>query len=270
MDTVMEKPTKHISPLLNDKIIERGYMRGVEDQISGQKTEINEPHIETPTPGADQSQQSTGGQGFSSFETPPEGDDTVGFSFEQEVDDASDVTDDDPGSGGFVLDASSSKTFANVIGDIIKIKVPEITYQISKVDIPSIDSHIRSGNIQAGLRDVFINVNENTKETLQFEDEEIKMWKKAFKEFLEYKNIKTANPETAFYIATGTLVLTQTLKTRELSKRNKKMIYDAINSYNPAYFESYKARTNTPPDENDQAATNQSEPQETSTNRQPL
>jgi hypothetical protein len=68
------------------------------------------------------------------------------------------------------------------------------------------------------------------------------MWKKAFKEYLEYKNIAAANPETAFWIATGVLVVTQGFKIVQLKKNNNQYIVDAINSYNPGYFESFKAK----------------------------
>jgi len=49
---------------------------------------------------------------------------------------------------------------------------------------------------------------------------------------MAFKNIKDTNPETAFWIATATLVVTQGIKVRELRKNNKQYIVDAIKSRN--------------------------------------
>ena len=245
MPATLEK-TPRISPLLSDAVIERDYTQGIESQISDPQQNFNNTSTQNqsepiknqpsgPAPGSGPSPNDNG------FESPK------GFSFEEEPSDLSDVQDEDP--SGFELASGSAKTFANVIGDLIKIKVPEVTFQYSKVDMNSIEAHILNGNIHVGLREPFQNINIATREALEFSDDEIKMWKKAFKEYLEYKNIKVANPETAFWIATGTLVLTQGIKVVELKKNNKKYIVDAINSYNPSYFESFKAKRNEAPDE---------------------
>lgn len=244
------------SPLLSDAVIERDYTQGIESQISGsgpaptsnqyQPPEQSAPKQDQrqgqpagPPPGAGQQHQ---------FDAPGDFESPKGFSFEEEFEgDPSDAQDgEEP---GFELASASAKTFANVIGDIIKTKVPEMSYGFCKIDMGSIETHIANGNINPNLRDPFIRVNENTREGLEFSDDEIKMWKKAFKEYLEYKNIKGANPETAFWIATATLVVTQGIKVTQMKKENKKLIVMAINNYNPEYFESYKAKQGDAPEE---------------------
>jgi hypothetical protein len=247
MSTTLEK-TPRISPLLSDAVIERDYTQGIESQIGNPQQNFTNTSTQTQSEPI-QSQASGPGSGSGAGPSPNDNgfDSPKGFSFEEDASDLSDIQDGDP--SGFELASGSAKTFANVIGDLIKIKVPEVTFQFCKVDMNSIEAHILNGNINAGLREPFQNVNIATREALEFSDDEIKMWKKAFKEYLEYKNIKVANPETAFWIATGTLVLTQGIKVVELKKNNKKYIVDAINSYNPSYFESFKAKKNEAPDE---------------------
>ena len=245
--TLEKSPTT--SPLLSDAVIERDYTQGIESQISGNGSGATSGQYRPPEqntgPSQSQQQQSYGQQ--QQFDSPGDFDAPKGFSFEEELDDPSDTQDGDP--AGFELASASAKTFANVIGDIIKTKVPEMSYGFCKIDMGSIETHIANGNINPNLRDPFIRVNENTREGLEFSDDEIKMWKKAFKEYLEYKNIKGANPETAFWIATATLVVTQGIKVTQMKKENKKLIVMAINNYNPEYFESYKAKQGDAPEE---------------------
>lgn len=231
------KRSLSISPLLSDDVIVRDYTKGIEGQLDGaEKAETYkapdpDPNQKPQTP-PEQKQHSEFNHNF----TEPSQ-----FSFDQEIDSASDIKGDEP--PGLTLDGSSAKAFANVIGDMIKAKVPELSYNFVKVDLNSIETHILNGNIDAGLRDVFKQINAGTLEALQFSDDEIKMWKKAFKEYLEYKNIAAANPETAFYIATGVLILTQGIKITQLTKNNKQYIIDAINSYNPEYFNSFRVKS---------------------------
>jgi len=256
MTATLERIPK-TSPLLRGAVIERDYTKGIETQLSGggqqadpkpqpeaqPQAPVQEPiKAETQIPEPEPSQPTD-----SSFDSPK------GFSFDEEITDQSDATEED--TAGFELASGSAKTFANVIGDLIRIKVPEFSFNYCKVDTNSIEVHIQNGNINVALREAFQNINTLTRENLEFSDDEIKMWKKAFKEYLEYKNIKTANPETAFWIATGTLVLTQGIKVRELKKNNKQYIVDAINSYNPQYFESFKAKKNEAPEKKEEAET---------------
>jgi hypothetical protein len=226
-----------ISPLLGEPVIVRDYTQGIEKQLGepGQSKIINDEAKDT-------SQQN---QNFSQ-PPPPPGQGPNQFSFNRDIDDTTDATDDDP--SGMNLAAGSAKAFANVVGDIIKVKVPEICNAFVKIDLNSIETHIINGNINENLRDIFKQINIDTREGLEFSEDEIKMWKKAFKEYLEYKNIAVANPETAFWLATGVLITTQTIKVRELSKKNQQYIVDAINSYNPGYFDSFRAKMNKEPE----------------------
>lgn len=227
-----------VSPLLSEKVIERDYTKGIETQLGGQQSTTYKAPEPQPDPNPISKPEPPPQQEFGHrFEEP------AGFQFQEDID-PSDVTGDEPTGEGMNLAAGSAKAFANVIGDMIKVKVPEVSYQFVKVDLNSIESHIQNGNIQPALRDVFHQINATTLDALQFSDEEIKMWKKAFKEYLEYKNIAAANPETAFWIATGVLVLTQGIKVNQLSNMNKQYIVDAINSYNPGYFDSFRAKQN--------------------------
>lgn len=242
MSTLEKIPTK--SPLLSDAVIERDYTKGIESQLSGSQPSQPQQPIEPPNPASESEQaQQQAGTGFTApgnFEEP------AGFSFDQEIDDKTDAQEgEEP---GISLASASAKTFANVVGDLIKIKVPEVSFNFCKIDLNSIEAHIQNGNINSALREVFQQINTGTREALEFSEDEIKMWKKAFKEYLEYKNIKGANPETAFWIATATLVVTQGIKVRELRKNNKQYIVDAINSYNPSYFDSFRAKMNKEPD----------------------
>jgi len=246
MEQTLEKPTTRRSPLLADAVIERDYTKGIESQIDqGQQKQVSS--TAPPEKGEPTATGPTEQTFNTDFSAPEDGEQPKGFSFQEEVDDPSDVTGEEE--AGFNLASGSAKTFANVIGDLIKIKVPELTFNYCKVDIGSIKVHINNGNIHPSLGEVFENINIGTLEALQFSDDEIKMWKKAFKEYLEYKDIKAANPETAFYIATATLVLTQGIKTRELAKSNKKYITDAINSFNPSYFDSFRVKQEQAPEE---------------------
>lgn len=245
MGETIKTPTRSlsISPLLSDKVIERDYTKGIEQQLGDNNNRPpappnpGQPDPPPPPPGPSAPNDS---HDFNqqNIQEPS------GFKFE-EVADPSDVTGDE--GEGFNLAATSAKSFANIVGDIIKVKVPEISYGFVKVDTNSIEAHIVNGNINPSLRDVFHQINAGTLEALQFSDDEIKMWKKAFKDYLEYKNIAAANPETAFWIATGVLVVTQGFKIRELNKVNKQYIVDAINSFNPSYFDSFKAKTESAP-----------------------
>ena len=246
METLEKIPTK--SPLLTDAVIERDYTKGIENQISDPGATQRAQQTTQQAASSSPEPENKGQQGF----TPPgQFEEPKGFSFEQPIEDPSDTQDGDP--TGFEIASGSAKTFANVIGDLIKIKVPEISFNFCKIDLNSIETHIQNGNINSALREVFQNINTGTREALEFSEDEIKMWKKAFKEYLEYKNFKGANPETAFWLASATLVVTQGIKIRELRKNNKQYIVDAINSYNPSYFDSFRAKMNKEPDKEDKS-----------------
>jgi hypothetical protein len=248
MDQKAIKRPQAVSPLLAGPIIERDYTQGIESQL-----ESEEPGQSGPSPGAEgagpgeaeHKEQFTHSDHF-------EPDETKGFSFEEPVsDDPSDIGGDEP--PGFDLSSTTAKAFANTIGDLIKVYVPQITFSYSGVDLSSIKMHVNNGNMQAGMVDAFLEVNKNTFEKLQFEDDEIKMWKKAFKEYLEYKNVKFANPENSFWMATIALFGVQTIKGIQANKQNKQFIHDAIMSYNPEFFESFKAKNAEEPEKEEKS-----------------
>jgi hypothetical protein len=229
------KRTPSVSPLLGSPIIERDYTKGIEDQFDSGKSP--EPEPVAPEPGSTPSPEQAQFSHSADFKP----DDTKGFSFEEPIDsDTSDITGDEP--GGFDLSTTSAKAFANTAGDLIKAYVPQITYSYAAVDLNSIKMHVANGNMQAGMNDAFTEVNKNTFEALQFEDDEIKMWKKAFKEYLEYKNLQFANPENSFWLATIALFGVQTIKGVQASKQNKQYIRDAIMSFNPGFYEELKVK----------------------------
>ena len=237
----MEKTNTSKSPLLKP-VIERDYTKGINlsdpspsptatatPQAGSQQAEMPKPGAATPPP-----PPGTGPK----FNIP---DDTKEFSFDEISDDASDVNAGDS-SEGINISSASAKTFANFVGDAIQMYLPKVTYGYCKIDLENVIVNIEKGTLTPNWLDAFTHINENTEESLKISDDAIKMWKKAFKEYLEYKQIKIANPETAFWVATLVLATTQGIKIRELNKNNKQYIVDAINSWNPDYFESFRAK----------------------------
>lgn len=223
-----------LSPLLGSPIIERDYTKGIEHQLDtgGPAPGPEQGGGAAPVPDDEIKQDQTFHENFNP-------DETQGFKFDQ-PEDASDV-----GSGGepgFSLAGTSAKAFANTLGDLIKVYVPALTYSYAKVDINSIKQHIDHGNISPGGYDGFMQVNESTLKSLQFEDDEIKMWKKACKEYMEYKNFAGANPENSFYIATAALIGVHSIKTVQCRRQNEDLIRQVISSYNPEFFNTQPAK----------------------------
>ena len=234
----------NVSPLLRGPVIEKDYTKGIEDQINQSAAPEPAPTPEPQQPEPDP-QTTTGEPSFHDGFKP---DDTKGFSFEEPTD-GSDI-----GGGeapGFELSGTSAKAFSNMAGDLIKVYVPQITYTYAKVDLNSIKAHIDNGNIDPRGYDTFQNVNQNTLDSLQFEDDEIKMWKKAFKEYLEYKNMQVANPETAFWIATAALIGVHGIKAVQCHRQNAELIRQLMMSFNPDFFNSYSAKTGKAPEKED-------------------
>ena len=223
------------SPLLGRPIIERDYTQGIESQIKEPVSPGPEPE---PGPAPEPSPHIHHDFGP---------DDTKSFHFEQPADgiDGSDA--EDGGIPGFELAGTSAKAFANTLGDLIKIYFPLITYSRVAADMNSIKLHVSNGNMNASMVEAFLQVNEETLKALQFEEDEIKMWKKACKEYLEYKNLQIANPETSFLIASAALIGRQAMTGVQLSKRTQQYMRDAIMSYNPDFFNSYSAKSGEEP-----------------------
>ena len=229
------KRTPSISPLLGSPIIERDYTKGIENQIDSGQSPEPEPIDESPD-----SSPKAGGEQFTHADNFAP-DDTKGFSFEEPIDgDASDVTDGD--APGFDLASTTSKAFANTIGDISQAYLPLLAYTQAAVDLSSIKMHVANGNMSPSMNDAFSSVNEATLEALKIKDDEIKMWKKAFKEWLESENISFASPKNAVLIATAAVLGKLSISAIQASEQNKQFIRDAIMSYNPAFYEESKAK----------------------------
>jgi len=244
-----------LSPLLEESVIERGYTKGVEYFIQG-KTE--------PDPGPEQQKDEFADLPKDPDEKGPEvkevfvKDETHEFSFDKEPADPGeggippppkDGTQPSGGgipeppehgtmeSGGFELSDTSAKAFAKVAGQFIKIYAPQIMFEgFAKVDLNNIQYHIDLGNLHGDMLDVFDKINQNTWQSLQYQDDEIKMWQEAFQAYLVYKNFEGINPETAFYLASAGLAASGYLRTRESIKINKEYLNKAIKSYNPDFF----------------------------------
>ena len=230
------------SPLLSSPVIEKDYTKGIDTQLDdgaaqgAATTHAPEPEpTPQPTPGPSQE-----------FKHQFDADGPKGFNFEEPVD-GSDVSEEDL--PGFELSGTSAKAFANMLGDLFKIYVPQLTYSYIKVDENSVRIHVSNGNMRQGMEEVFRQVNENTFQSLQFEEDEIKMFKKTTKEYLEYKNLQIANPENAFWIMLLTLLTTHGIKVYQGRNQNVDLLRQAIMSYNPDYFESFKVKEEKPSEE---------------------
>lgn len=218
------------SPLLKP-VIERDYTKGFE---------INQPAAE-PAPGPE---PSPGPKAASPGPSPgpqkgpemnfnkPEGDFTKEFSFDAPVDNDSDLQDGEAGPGVSVP-MGSAKTFANFVGNAIQLYLPKATYGYVKIDIDNAIVNVEKGYLQGKWIDTFRKINENTEEALKIPDESIKMWKAAFKDWLEYKQMAFANPETAFIAATILLLADQGVRAYSIKKQNEKFMRDAIEESNP-------------------------------------
>lgn len=238
------KRTPQVSPLLASPIIERDYTKGIENQIEEPVPEpvpqLSGATPDPPPPEPDQPQ-------FTHADNLGP-DETRGFSFETPIDDdASDITDDD--APGFDLSSTSAKSFANTIGDVGQAYLPLLAYTQAAVDLNSIKMHVANGNMSPSMNDAFSSVNEATLEALKIKDDEIKMWKKAFKEWLESENMSFASPKNALLIATAAVVSKLSISTIQASKQNKQFIRDAIMSYNPQFYEEFKAKKEEEPEE---------------------
>jgi len=99
---------------------------------------------------------------------------------------------------------------------------------------------VREGNLSPEFFDIFELANNNTEESLKFDPEEIKMLKKATKDYLEYKNVGFANPETAFWATIAIIGTKQFYMINTLKKENRKLVLDALKITNPGMFKDYK------------------------------
>lgn len=232
----MEKTNTSKSPLLKP-VIERDYTKGINltDPSPTQSPASSEPV---------NNQAQTGAATPGAASPPPPGtgpkfnipDDTKEFSFDEISDDASDVNAGDS-SEGINISSASAKTFANFVGDAIQMYLPKVTYGYSKIDIENVIVNIEKGTLTANWLEAFTHINENTEESLKISDDAIKMWKKAFKDYLESENIAFANPKTALILATMVLLADQGVKAYQIRKANEEYMRQAIEKSNPEIFE---------------------------------
>lgn len=230
----LEKTNTSKSPLLQP-VIERDYTKGIninsDNGVASQEPVKQTPPSEVKQPGATPSQPPPGTG--AKFNIP---DDTKEFSFNEISDDASDINADDS-LGGLNISSASAKTFANFVGDAIQMYLPKVTYGYSKIDIENVIVNIEKGTLTNNWLDAFTAINLNTEEALKISDDAIKMWKKAFKDYLESENIKFANPKTALILATMILLADQGVKAYQIKKANEEYMKQALEKSNPQVFE---------------------------------
>ena len=242
----MQKTDVSNSPMLKP-VMERSYTQGLAAD-TGQTTQQSEPINDTsqqeqpkdgagkPTPPPTQQQ----------FNIPKDG--TKEFSFDQTPEGASDVGEGDT-SEGLSISSASAKTFANFVGDAIQMYLPKATYSYSKIDIENVIVNIQKGLLTNNWLDAFTAINKATEEALKISDDSIKMWKKAFKDYLESENITFANPKTALILATLLLLVDQGVKAHQIKKSNEEYMKQALEHSNPNVFqkkvkETEKTETN--------------------------
>lgn len=249
------------SPLLQP-VIQRDYTKGF-SALEPDAVPAPPPTPEQKAPGQSSPPPPTPPPGPSpNYTAPPEEDYTRPFSFDEEVDSASDLADGE-GAQGVTMPAGSAKAFANFAGNAIQQYLPKLTYGYVKIDIENVIVNVEKGNLTHNWIDVFTKINDATEKGLAIPDESIKMWKSAFKEYLEYKNITAANPETAFWAATALLLGDQGVRAYSIKKTNERYMAEAIQASNPGLFEK---QSSPPPQQQASSNNNQnSKPNETGT-----
>jgi hypothetical protein len=247
----IEKTNTFKSPLLKP-VIERNYTRGISINEQGAVTSPagKEPIPPPPPPDANvkgaenqPSSPAPGDQGAGKQSSPSPGgqqynipaDETKGFTFDDIPTSPSDIEDGDHGEG-IGITSASAKTFANFVGDAIQLYLPKFSYNYSKIDIENVIVNIQKGILTEKWLEAFTTINIRTEEGLKISDDAIRMWKKAFKDYLEYKNIKLANPETAFWGATAVLLFDQGLRTYQIKKANEEYMRQALQHDSPNLF----------------------------------
>lgn len=225
------------SPLLKP-VIERSYTMGL-DLNDGQSAKQPEPPKAQTPPPPKPGAQTNPKPNFTPPPPPPPGppidDTTKPFSFNEEIEDPNDIGEDGEGPG-VTLPTGSAKTFANFAGDALQIYLPKLTYGYVKIDMDNVIFNVQQGNLQNKWIDAFQKINENTEEALKIPDDSIKMWKKAFKDYLESENIAFANPKTAFIAATLMLLVDQGVRAYSIRKQNEKFMEEALRQSNPDQF----------------------------------
>lgn len=260
------EPVPVNSPLLSDEIIVREYTTGIDSQVSGPDP------APTPDPDIVQDQGVSGGPLPSDTppsDTPPGDapkgdlhldpdveklqDTTREFTFsgdlsqppggapaDDKVKSPTDASISEEGTDALVVPEVSAKAFAELAGNIVGIYVPKWGYEYVKIDMKNIRTHVHKGNLAPDFFNIFEDVNEKVKEELKFDPEEIKMFKKATKDYVEYKGVEWANPETTFFISAGALSLSFGQKLIGLKKELNLMVLDGLKVTNPSLFKDFK------------------------------
>lgn len=246
----MEKTNISKSPLLKP-VIERSYTQGISlDSGAGASPQPEIKDKTQPSPDeqkagatAQPKQEST----QQKFNIPA--DNTKEFSFDEPIEGSSDIGADDT-SGGLNISSASAKSFANFVGDAIQMYLPKATYSYCKIDIENVIVNIQNGKLTNNWLQAFQSINKNTEEALKISDDAIKMWKKAFKDYLESENIALANPKTALILATIILLTDQGVKAYQIKKANEEYMKQALEHSNPGVFEKKVVNESEKPKEN--------------------
>ncbi len=226
-----EKTDTAKSPLLKP-VVERDYTKGITID-SAPMPEPEPDKGQQPGPSASQAQPKPEDR---KYNIPPASDETKEFSFNDPIEDPSDIGESDH-LDGVNITGASAKSFANFVGDALQIYLPKAAYTYSKVDIENIIMNVEKGTLTYNWVDVFNNVNIRTEEALKISDEEIKMWKKAFKDWLESEQIRFANPKNELILATALLVGNLIARSVAAKKDNEKLVREALAKSNPAIFD---------------------------------
>ena len=136
--------------------------------------------------------------------------------------------------GEIKMPSAQAANFSDTIGNIFNTYVPPILHTlITKVDENNVLMWADRGLIHPTFIGTVRQINEVNLKNLKATEEEMNTWKKALKDFLEYKNIKAANPESAFYLASAFLVGNMIIKAKQSAKETKELLWKAIQTANP-------------------------------------
>jgi hypothetical protein len=148
---------------------------------------------------------------------------------EEEIEDKT-----DPKTVGF--SDIGSKVFGDTIIDGSAYYVPIFINEFTKIDINSARIFVAKGLLAPEFLETFEKCNANNFEALKLTPEEIKMLKKAFKEYLKIKQFTFANEENAFWAQLGMVGLRLGITAMKQSRENKKIILETLRLTNPEIF----------------------------------
>jgi len=238
--SAIQKTDTSKSPLLQP-VIQRDYTKGINFNTNAPGPAAGPAPDPGPGPAKGNATSPLPGEGQQPKPdfTPPADDNTKPFTFDSETDNASDLLEGEEGPG-INIPAGSAKTFANFVGNAIQMYLPKATYGYVKIDMENVLVNVEKGNLTGNWIETFEKINKNTEEALKIPDESIKMWKAAFKDWLEYKNIQAANPTTAFVSATILLLADQGVRAWSIKQDNERYMRQALEASNPGMFAKEK------------------------------